>query len=98
MGKDSGKHAGHPQGGEGKHKGCKASVLELIGAGKLGANSGINENWINAIQIYNVYCCFCLAALNLESFFPGWDALICGEQISVVCKIQGTKEVRQLCQ
>ena len=44
------------------------------------------------------YCCFCLAALNLESFFPGWDALICGEQISAVCKIQGTKEVRQLCQ
>lgn len=44
------------------------------------------------------YCCFCLAALNLESFFPGWDALICGEQISAVCKIQETKEVRQLCQ
>ena len=36
----------NPQGGEGKHKGCKASTLcqfelELVGAGKLGANSGI---------------------------------------------------------
>jgi len=37
--------------------------------------------------------------LNLESFFPGWDALVCGKQkISAVCKIQEAKEVRYLCQ
>ena len=41
-------HTLTPQEGEGKQKGCKASALcqfelELVGAGKLGANLGIRK-------------------------------------------------------
>ena len=55
--------------GEGQHKGCKAPALcqfELVGAGKLGANSGItNEYWMSAMQIYNVL--LLLLSCGLES-------------------------------